>query len=97
MAAPQWSSGLFAPSGTHASSRKGSSTPRAAALAAAAAQQGLPATAFTPLGAINTVTVALCLSLQSAMSQVGRHEHGTMHQHRLSLGITAEGSHDFMK
>lgn len=75
MAAPQWSSG--SPSVQLNTSRGSkSSTPRGSATSAAALAASGPHTAstspasFAPLGAIHTVTVALSLSLQAAMSQV---------------------------
>ncbi|GLC71537.1 hypothetical protein PLESTF_001132700 [Pleodorina starrii] len=69
MATPQWNAG-FMPAVAQLASRssKGSSTPRGTS--SAPVQQFVPATAFAPLAAINTVTVAVCLSLQAAMSQV---------------------------
>ncbi|EFJ41345.1 hypothetical protein VOLCADRAFT_107742 [Volvox carteri f. nagariensis] len=71
MAAPQWSVGVAHHGAAQLASRgsKGSTTPRVGPSQPAGA---LPPSSvvFAPLGAINTVAVALSLSLQEAMSQV---------------------------
>ncbi|GIL90275.1 hypothetical protein Vretimale_16340 [Volvox reticuliferus] len=71
MAAPQWNV-AFPSVGPHMAHRssKGTSTPRGTSTQAMLPPTPVSPAAFTPLGAFNTVTVAMCLSLQAAMSQV---------------------------
>ncbi|GIL68586.1 hypothetical protein Vafri_21836 [Volvox africanus] len=71
MAAPQWNVG-FPSVGPHLAPRtsKGTSTPRGTSTHPMLPPTPVSPAAFTPLGAFNTVTVSMCLSLQAAMSQV---------------------------